>query len=99
MNPIFLVCHAFAHVIHGFVVVDKLTVTFLFGLIAGGYYVRERNLLACAFFIHELVARADADLNGAKNIRWRAEVNQPIVSSLCEWVFDAQGQASLLVGR
>jgi hypothetical protein len=99
MNPIFLVCHAFAHVIHGFVVVDKLTVTFFFGLIAGVYYVRERKLLACAFFIHELVARADADLNGAKNIRWRAEVNQPIVSRLCEQVFEAQRQAPLLVGR
>ena len=60
--------------------------------------MRERNLLARAFFIHELVARADADLNGAKDIRWRAEVNQPIVSSLCERVFEAQGQASLLVG-
>jgi len=39
----------------------------------------------------------DADLNGAENIRWRAEVNQPIVSSLCE-VFEAQGQAHLFRG-
>jgi len=31
--------------IHGFFVPDKLAVTFLFGLIAGAYYVRERNLL------------------------------------------------------
>jgi len=30
--------------IHGFTVVDKLAVTFTFGLIAGTYYVRERNL-------------------------------------------------------
>jgi hypothetical protein len=28
MNPIFLVCYAFAHAIHGFVVVDKLTVNY-----------------------------------------------------------------------
>jgi IS605 OrfB family transposase len=40
----------------------------------------------------------DADLNGAKNIRWRAEVNQPIVSSLCGRVFEAQGQAHLFRG-
>jgi membrane protease YdiL (CAAX protease family) len=31
--------------IHGFWFVDKLAVTFLFGLIAGFYYARERNLL------------------------------------------------------
>lgn len=31
--------------IHGFWVVDKLVVTFLFGIIAGAYYVRERNLV------------------------------------------------------
>ncbi len=31
--------------IHGFWVVDKLAVTFLFGIIAGAYYVRERNLV------------------------------------------------------
>jgi len=30
--------------IHGFTIPDKLVVTFLFGLIAGAYYVRERNL-------------------------------------------------------
>lgn len=30
--------------IHGFTIPDKLAVTFLFGLIAGAYYVRERNL-------------------------------------------------------
>lgn len=30
--------------IHGFIIFDKLAVTFLFGLIAGAYYVRERNL-------------------------------------------------------
>jgi len=30
--------------IHGFFIPDKLAVTFLFGLIAGAYYVRERNL-------------------------------------------------------
>jgi len=32
--------------IHGFIIPDKLAVTFLFGLIAGAYYVRERNLPA-----------------------------------------------------
>jgi membrane protease YdiL (CAAX protease family) len=31
--------------IHGFWLIDKLAVTFLFGLIAGFYYARERNLL------------------------------------------------------
>lgn len=31
--------------IHGFWLVDKLAVTFLFGIIAGAYYVRERNLV------------------------------------------------------
>ena len=31
--------------IHGFWIVDKLAVTFLFGTIAGAYYVRERNLV------------------------------------------------------
>jgi len=31
--------------IHGFFLIDKLAVTFLFGIIAGVYYVRERNLL------------------------------------------------------
>jgi len=31
--------------IHGFWVVDKLAVTFLFGIIAGAYYIRERNLV------------------------------------------------------
>lgn len=31
--------------IHGFWVVDKLAVTFIFGIIAGAYYVRERNLV------------------------------------------------------
>jgi len=31
--------------IHGFWVVDKLAVTFLFGIVAGAYYVRERNLV------------------------------------------------------
>ncbi len=31
--------------IHGFWVVDKLAVTFLIGIIAGAYYVRERNLV------------------------------------------------------
>jgi len=31
--------------IHGIIIPDKLAVTFLFGLIAGAYYVRERNLL------------------------------------------------------
>ena len=31
--------------IHGFLVLDKLAVTFLFGIIAGVYYVSERNLL------------------------------------------------------
>ena len=30
--------------IHGFTIPDKLAVTFLFGLIAGAYYVKERNL-------------------------------------------------------
>ena len=30
--------------IHGFLVIDKLAVTFLFGIIAGAYYVSERNL-------------------------------------------------------
>jgi membrane protease YdiL (CAAX protease family) len=30
--------------IHGFVLVDKLLVTTIFGAIAGLYYVRERNL-------------------------------------------------------
>jgi len=30
--------------IHGFLIPDKLVVTFLFGTIAGGHYVRERNL-------------------------------------------------------
>jgi len=30
--------------IHGFWLVDKMAVTFLFGIIAGAYYVRERNL-------------------------------------------------------
>ncbi len=30
--------------IHGFFIIDKLIMTFLFGLIAGFYYVRERNL-------------------------------------------------------
>ena len=30
--------------IHGVIVIDKLAVTFLFGLIAGAYYVKERNL-------------------------------------------------------
>jgi len=30
--------------IHGFTIPDKLVVTFLFGLIAGAYYVKERNL-------------------------------------------------------
>jgi len=31
--------------IHGFFLFDKIVVTFLFGIIAGFYYVRERNLL------------------------------------------------------
>jgi len=31
--------------IHGFLALDKLAVTFLFGIIAGAYYVSERNLL------------------------------------------------------
>lgn len=31
--------------IHGIFLIDKLAVTFLFGVIAGIYYVRERNLL------------------------------------------------------
>ena len=31
--------------IHGFLLIDKLAVTFLFGIIAGAYYVRQRNLL------------------------------------------------------
>ena len=31
--------------IHGFLLFDKLIVTFLFGMIAGLYYVRQRNLL------------------------------------------------------
>jgi len=31
--------------IHGFFILDKLIVTFLFGLIAGIYYARERNLV------------------------------------------------------
>ena len=31
--------------IHGFMLFDKLIVTFLFGMIAGLYYVRQRNLL------------------------------------------------------
>jgi len=31
--------------IHGFFIPDKLIVTFLFGIIAGIYYIRERNLL------------------------------------------------------
>ena len=31
--------------IHGFLLFDKIAVTFLFGIIAGLYYVRERNLL------------------------------------------------------
>ncbi len=31
--------------IHGFFLPDKIAVTFLFGVIAGLYYVRERNLL------------------------------------------------------
>jgi len=30
--------------IHGFIIVDKLIVTFLFGVIAGAYYLRERNI-------------------------------------------------------
>jgi membrane protease YdiL (CAAX protease family) len=30
--------------IHGFFIIDKLIMTFVFGLIAGFYYVRERNL-------------------------------------------------------
>jgi membrane protease YdiL (CAAX protease family) len=30
--------------IHGFFLIDKLVVTFAFGLIAGLYYVKERNL-------------------------------------------------------
>lgn len=30
--------------IHGFLIPDKLLVTFLFGVIAGKYYVKERNL-------------------------------------------------------
>lgn len=31
-------------VIHGFIIVDKLVVTFIWGIIAGAYYVRERNI-------------------------------------------------------
>jgi len=31
--------------IHGFWVIDKLAVTFIFGIFAGAYYIRERNLL------------------------------------------------------
>jgi len=31
--------------IHGFIVVDKLVVAFIFGVIAGAYYVKERNIL------------------------------------------------------
>jgi len=42
-NSIVLSSVSFAF-IHGFTVVDKLAVTFMFGLIAGTYYVRERNL-------------------------------------------------------
>lgn len=30
--------------IHGFIIVDKLIVTFIWGIIAGTYYVRERNI-------------------------------------------------------
>jgi len=30
--------------IHGVILVDKLVVTFLLGIIAGLYYVKERNL-------------------------------------------------------
>lgn len=30
--------------IHGFIIVDKLIVTFIWGVIAGAYYVRERNI-------------------------------------------------------
>lgn len=43
-RPIIFSSIAFAF-IHGFWVVDKLAVTFLFGIIAGAYYVRERNLV------------------------------------------------------
>lgn len=35
--------------IHGFFVIDRLLVTFVFGLIAGFYYVRERNLPVLIF--------------------------------------------------
>lgn len=31
--------------IHGFFLIDKLAVTFIFGIIAGAYHVRERNVL------------------------------------------------------
>ena len=30
--------------IHGILIPDKLLVTFIFGIIAGAYYVKERNL-------------------------------------------------------
>jgi len=30
--------------IHGFIIVDKLIVTFVWGIISGAYYVRERNI-------------------------------------------------------
>ena len=35
--------------IHGFFVIDRMLVTFMFGLIAGFYYVRERNLPVLIF--------------------------------------------------
>jgi len=46
--------------IHGFFVFDKLIVTFLFGIIAGTYYVRERNLpvLMASHVITDIVAFA-----------------------------------------
>ena len=57
-------------------------------------HVEKGNRVSRAVFRCRACGYAgDADLNGAKNIRWRAEVNQPIVSSLCEQVFEAQGQA------
>ena len=44
--------------IHGFFLIDKLAVTFLTGIIAGKYYVRERNLLTLmvAHVVMDIVA-------------------------------------------
>jgi len=46
--------------IHGFIVLDKLVVTFLFGLIAGAYYVKERNIpvLIAAAIVVDVIAFA-----------------------------------------